>query len=45
MRKGELIRRAQSRGAAEEVRSTLEQLPDQEFESPAAVSEAIGQLG
>ena len=42
--KRELVRRAGSRGADSRVRATLEQLPDQQFESPAAVSEAIGKF-
>jgi sporulation protein YlmC with PRC-barrel domain len=42
--KRELVREAKEQGAHTEVRSTLEQLPDQDFDTPAAVSEAIGQL-
>jgi hypothetical protein len=42
--KRELVREAKEQGAHTSVRSTLEQLPEKKFESPAAVSEAIGQL-
>lgn len=42
--KKELLDHARQKGANEEVRSTLEQLPDQEFETPADVSKAIGQI-
>ena len=42
--KRELVREAKKQGAHTSVRSTLEQLPDDQFESPAAVSEAIGTL-
>jgi hypothetical protein len=43
--KRELIREAKEQGADARVRSTLERLPDEEFDTPAAVSEAIGKLG
>jgi sporulation protein YlmC with PRC-barrel domain len=43
--KRELVREAKEQGADARVRSTLENLPDQEFGSPAEVSEAIGNLG
>lgn len=39
-----LVERAVSQGADDEVRDTLERLPDQEFNSPNDVSEAIGKL-
>ena len=42
--KRELVREAKRQGADRSVRSTLERLPDDEFDSPTAVSEAIGQL-
>lgn len=42
--KRELVREAKKQGADRSVRSTLERLPDDEFDSPTAVSEAIGQL-
>jgi hypothetical protein len=43
-RKGELIREAERSGARSAVRSTLERLPEERFESPTEVSEAIGKL-
>lgn len=39
-----LIERAQENGAEEDIRSILEQLPDEEFETPADVSKAFGQI-
>ena len=42
--KQDLIKRAEQEGADEDVRSTLEQLPGQEYETPADVSKAIGEL-
>jgi hypothetical protein len=43
-RKEDLLRRAKESGADEEVRRTLEQLQQDEFNSPNDVSEAIGKL-
>ena len=43
-RKADLIKRAEQNGADDQVRSTLEQLPDQEFDSAADVSKAIGAI-
>lgn len=43
-RKADLIKRAEQNGADDQVRSTLEQLPDQEFDSAADVSKAVGQI-
>ena len=43
-RKGDLLREAKSQRASEEVRETIERLPDQRFEDPTEVSEAIGKL-
>lgn len=40
--KRDLVREAEAHGAHTSVRSTLERLPDKEFDSPAAVSKAIG---
>jgi hypothetical protein len=40
----ELVRTASEQGADDDVRDTLQQLPDREFESPADVSSAIGQI-
>jgi len=42
--KQDLIKHAQQQGADENVCSTLEQLPDQQYETPAEVSKAIGDL-
>lgn len=39
-----LVERAQEEGAPEPVRQTLEALPPQDFDSPAAVSKAVGEL-
>ncbi|QSN63942.1 MULTISPECIES: DUF2795 domain-containing protein [unclassified Caballeronia] len=38
-----LLDTARSNGASEEVTNALDALPDQEYESPAAVSKAVGQ--
>jgi hypothetical protein len=40
--KADLIKRAEQNGADEQIRATLEQLPDQKFDSPADVSKGIG---
>ena len=43
--KEDLIAHAKQHGADENVCSTLEQLPnDKEFETPAAVSKAVGEV-
>ncbi len=39
-----LVQEARRQGASEVVRETLERLPDEEFETPTDVSEAIGKL-
>jgi Protein of unknown function (DUF2795)/Rho termination factor, N-terminal domain/PRC-barrel domain len=44
MRKRQIVQEAKRQGASEEVRSTLERLPDERFDAPTDVSEAIGQL-
>ena len=41
--KEDLMKRAEQEGADQEVRSILEQLPDQNYEIPADVSKAIGE--
>ena len=41
--KEDLMNRAEQEGADQEVRSILEQLPDQNYETPADVSKAIGE--
>ncbi|MDR5733505.1 DUF2795 domain-containing protein [Caballeronia sp. LZ025] len=38
-----LLDTARSNGASEEVTNALDALPEQEFDSPAAVSKAVGQ--
>ena len=42
--KQDFIKHAQQQGADENICSTLEQLPEQQYESPAEVSKAIGDL-
>jgi predicted outer membrane protein len=42
--KADLIEKAKSMGADENVQSSLEQLPDEEFQTPADVSQAFGRL-
>jgi hypothetical protein len=42
--KQDLIERAKQEGADENVFSTLEQLPDEEYETPAEVSKAVGNI-
>ncbi len=43
--KQDLLKHIEQQGADEDVRATLEQLPDQQFQSPADVSKAVGALG
>jgi hypothetical protein len=43
-RKGDLLREAERQGASKNVRSTLEQLPEERFADPTEVSEAVGKL-
>jgi predicted outer membrane protein len=43
--KNELMERAKSMGADENVMATLENLQDESFQTPADVSEAVGRLG
>ena len=38
-----IIEHAERNGADETAKSALEQIPDQEYETPAEVSKAIGQ--
>ncbi len=42
--KQDLIRHADQQGADSELRQTLEQLPDRQYDSPADVSEALGKI-
>ncbi|UBF26545.1 DUF2795 domain-containing protein [Kovacikia minuta CCNUW1] len=43
-RKQDLLERAKQEGADENVCLTIEQLPDEEFETPADVSKAFGKI-
>ena len=43
-RQQDLVREAVRHGAPADVRSTLERIPDEEYESPTDVSKAIGRL-
>ena len=42
--KEDLLESAERNGADEDVRTTLEQLPDEEYETPADVSQAVGKI-
>ncbi|MEB3359666.1 MAG: DUF2795 domain-containing protein [Synechococcales bacterium] len=42
--KQDVVDHAKQNGADENVCSTLERLPDQDFETPAEVSKAIGNI-
>jgi Protein of unknown function (DUF2795) len=42
--KDEIVKHAKSKGADEKIMQTLEQLPEENFETPADVSKAIGQI-
>jgi uncharacterized protein DUF2795 len=44
-RKRKLLREAENQGAGRDVRATLRRLPNDQFDSPTEVSEAIGRLG
>jgi hypothetical protein len=39
-----LLENAERNGADEDVRATLEQLPDEEYATPADVSQALGKI-
>lgn len=43
-RKADLIKKAQQNGADQGALSTLNQLPDQQFQTPADVSQAVGAI-
>jgi hypothetical protein len=43
-RKGQLVQQAKKEGASQDVRSTIQRLPDKQFKDPTDVSEAIGKL-
>ena len=42
--KQDLMKAAKGNGADEDINSFLEQLPDQQFETPADVNEAFGKM-
>lgn len=42
--KQDLIEKAEENGSNENVLSTLQQLPDAEYDTPAEVSQAIGDM-
>jgi hypothetical protein len=42
--KDEIVDHAKKQGADDNIMQTLEQLPDESFETPADVSKAIGQI-
>ena len=43
-KKEDLIKHAKQQGADEEIVDTLKDLPEEKFESPIAVSKAIGEM-
>jgi hypothetical protein len=43
-KKDEIVDHAKSKGADENIMDTLKQLPDEDFETPADVSKAIGKI-
>jgi hypothetical protein len=43
-KKDEIVDHAKSKGADKNVMDTLNQLPDEDFQTPADVSKAIGQI-
>lgn len=42
--KDDLVKHAKEQGADDNVQQTLQQLPDQKFQTPADVSQAVGKL-
>lgn len=42
--KDEIVEHAKSKGADENIMDTLEQLPEEDYETPADVSKAIGEI-
>lgn len=42
--KQDLVQHAQDQGADQNIRSMLEQPPDEQYETPADVSKAVGDL-
>jgi len=43
-KKDELVKHAKTKGADDKIMQTLEQLPEESFQTPADVSKAIGQI-
>lgn len=43
-KKADIIKQAEQQGADEDAKSALQQLPDQTYDSPTAISKAIGQI-
>ncbi len=43
-KKDDIVQYAQQHGADENVKSALQQLPDQTFDGPTEISKAIGQI-
>jgi hypothetical protein len=42
--KDEIVEHAKSKGADENIMDTLEQLPEEDYETPADISKAIGKI-
>ncbi|PSB23204.1 hypothetical protein C7B61_17855 [filamentous cyanobacterium CCP1] len=42
--KQDLIKTAEKHGADDKIRSVLEQLPDEQFDTPTDVNQAIGKM-
>ncbi len=42
--KQDIVKKAEQEGADEHVRSTLEQIPDRQYDGPNAVSHEIGKV-
>lgn len=42
--KGDLVEHAKAKGADEDVISTLEQIPDREYDGPSGVTKEIGAI-
>ncbi|MBV8886805.1 MAG: DUF2795 domain-containing protein [Chroococcidiopsidaceae cyanobacterium CP_BM_RX_35] len=42
--KQDLVKHAKQQGADKDALSSLEQLPDEEYETPAEVSKALGEI-
>ncbi len=42
--KQDIVKKAEQEGADENVRSTLEQIPDRQYDGPNAVSHEIGKV-